>query len=291
MRVTDSISSRNLLQYIAMLNERLERASAEASSGKKLLDLHDSPSGSAEMLQLSQQLSEIDQYQSNAETSSFFLNVTDSTLNSLYNLVTSVFTRGSAAASSSNDAGTLATLASEIRAQRDQMLSLANTQVRGRYIFAGAQVTAPAYTLADDTLTYQGDMEVNKVEIGSGLQINANIPGSSVFDPVFASVTALLDAVEGGDQSAIQAALGQFSGALARLNEVRARLGVDLEELQNAVLTRQDLQSSIKVRHSTISDADIAEAITEISRARTALEATMNVGALLSRKNLMDYLG
>ncbi len=291
MRITEAITSRNILEDIALLNERLELASEQASSGTKLLSLHDSPAGSAEMVRLTQQLTQIDQYQANAETGSFFLNVTDSTLNSLFNLVTSVFTSGSAAANSINDPGTLATLASEIRSQRDQMLSLANTQAMGRYIFAGAKVTAPAYTIAGDTLTYQGDTEVNKIDIGTGLQVQENVAGSSVFDPVFASVTALLTAVEGGDPNAIQSALGQFSSALTTLNQVRARVGVDLKKLQDAETARQDWQSQIKARQSTIGDADVAAAITEMSRTQTALEAAMNIGALLGHKNLMDYLG
>ncbi len=291
MRITEAITSRNILEDIALLNERLERASEQASSGSKLLSLHDSPAGSAEMVRLTQQLAQIDQYQANAESGSFFLNVTDSTLNSLFNLVTSVFTSGSAAANSISDAGTLATLASEIRSQREQMLSLANTQAMGRYIFAGAKVTVPAYTIAGDDVTYQGDTEVNKIDIGAGLQIQENVAGSSVFDAVFARVTALLAAVEGGDQNAIQSALGQFSSALATLNQVRARVGVDLKKLQDAETARQDWQSQIKARQSTIGDADVAAAITEMSRTQTALEAAMNIGALLGRKNLMDYLG
>jgi flagellar hook-associated protein 3 FlgL len=291
MRITESISSRNILSNVSMLNERLARASEEASSGKKLLQLHDSPSGSSEMLQLSNQLSQLDQYQSNADNSSFFLNVTDSTLNSLYNLATAVFTRGSAAANSASNADTLAALAGEIRSQRDQIFSLANTQVRGRYIFAGSKVNSPAFTIAGDAVTYQGDSEVNKIDISNGLQVQENISGSSVFDPVFANVTALLTAVEGGDQAAIKSALSQFSGALSTVNQVRSRLGVDLSKLQDAVITRQGLQDNIKTRQSQISDADMVEAIAEINRTQTALQAALSVGSLLGQKSLMDYIG
>ncbi len=290
MRITDAISSRNVLENIAMLNEQLERASEQASSGKKLLQLHDSPSGSAEMLKLAQQQARIDQYQANAEGGSLFLNVTESTLNSVFNLVTSVFTRGSAAANSSNDPGTMANLASEIQSQKDQILSLANTQVRGRYIFSGSDVGVPAYAAAGGTTTYQGNTDVNRIEIGSGLSIQENIPGSSVFDSIFASVDALLTAVQGGDQDAIKAALSQFTGALNTLNQVRTRLGVDLGKLQDAQTSRQDMTTNIKDRQSVISDADVAEAIAEINRTQTALQATLNIGSLLSKKSLMDYL-
>ncbi len=290
MRITEAISSRNVLENIAMLNERLERASEQASSGKKLLQLHDSPSASAEMLKLAQQQAQIDQYQSNAENGSFFLNVTDSTLNSVFNLVTSVFTSGSSAANSSNDAGTMANLASEIQSQRDQILSLANTQIRGRYIFSGSNVGVPAFAVGGGTIAYQGNADVNQIEIGSGLSIQENVPGSSVFDQIFASVNALLTAVQGGDQDAIKAALSQFTGALNALNQVRSRVGVDLGKLQDAQTSRQDMTTNIKDRQSVISDADVAEAIAELNRTQTALQATLNVGSLLGKKSLMDYL-
>jgi flagellar hook-associated protein 3 FlgL len=290
MRITESISDRNILSNVSMLNERLARASEEASSGKKLLQLHDSPSGSSEMSQLNNQISQLDQYQSNADSSSFFLNVTDSTLNSLYNLATAVFTRGSAAANSASNGGTLATLASEIRSQRDQMFSLSNTEVRGRYIFAGSKVNAPAFTITGDTVTFQGDSEVNTIDISNGLQVQENVSGSAVFDPIFASVTSLLTAVESGDQTAIKSALSQFSSALSTINQVRSRVGVDLSKLQDAVITRQGLQDNIKARQSQIGDADMAEVISEINRAQTALQAALSVGSLLGQKSLMDYI-
>jgi flagellar hook-associated protein 3 FlgL len=291
MRITESISSRNLLSNVSMLSERMERASEEASSGKKLLQLHDSPSGSSEMLQLNNLISQLDQYKANGDDSSFFLTVADSTLSSLYNLATAVFTRGSAAANSASDADTLAALASEIRSQRDQIFSLANTQVRGRYIFAGSMVNSPAFAIAGDTVTYQGNTEVNRVDISSGLQVQENIPGSTVFDPIFASVTALLTAVEGGDQAAIKSALGQFSSALSTINQVRSGLGVDLSKLQDADVTRQGLQDNIKSRQSQVSDADMIEAIAEVNRTQTALQAALSVGSLLGQKSLMDYIG
>jgi len=184
----------------------------------------------------------------------------------------------------------LAALAGEIRSQRDQILSLANTQVRGRYIFGGSNVTSPAFAIAGDTVTYQGDSEVNRIDVSNGLQVQENIFGSTVFDPIFASVTSLLTAVAGGDQAAIKSALSQFSGALSTVNQVRSRLGVDLGKLQDAVITRQDLQGNIKTRQSQISDADMVEAIAEINRIQTALKAALSVGSLLGQKSLMDYL-
>ena len=281
MRITDAISYRNMLAGVETLNDKLEQANEQVSSGKKLLNLHDSPADSTENLQLNNQLGQLDQYQSNSDASSFYLQVTDSSLNSLYNLVTSVYSQGSAAASNFNDANTRASYAAEIRSQLGQAVSLANTQVSGRYIFAGSKVTAP----------YQGDNKVNTIDIGEGLQVHENVAGSSVFSPVFTAISGLLSAMDSGDQGAMQTALSQFSGTLATVNNVRSQLGVDLSSAQNSATARQAEQTDIQQRQATISNADMAVALTQVSQTQTALQAALSVGAVLGKQNLFDYLG
>jgi flagellar hook-associated protein 3 FlgL len=291
MRITESISYRTLLDNISMLNERLQRASEQASSGRKNSQLHDAPANNAEMLQLNRQLSDLDQYQTNADNSGFFIKVTESTLSSVYDVVAAIFSRGSAAASGVNGDVSRAAIASEIRSLRDQLFDLANTQVRGRSLFAGSLVTQPAFAIAGDTITYQGNAEVNTIDIGTNLQVQENVPGSAVLDPVFARVSSLLSAVESGDQAAMQSALGQFSGAFSTISQVRARVGVDLAKLENSESSRQDQQLYIQTRQSHIGDADMAEAIVQLNQTRTALQAALTVGSMVGQKNLFDYIG
>ena len=291
MRITDSISYRNLLDNISLLNERLAKASDQVSSGKKLLQLHDGPADSAEMVDLNGQLAQIDQYQTNADSANFYLQVSESSLNSLYDLVTAVYTRGSAAANNFNDANARTAYTAEIRSQLDQILTLSNTQVRGRSIFAGTLVTAPAFTMNGDTATYQGNDVVNTIDISDGLQVHQNIPGAAVFSPVFASVDALLAAIDSGDLAAVQTALGQFSTTLGAVNQVRSRLGVDLAKIQDAAVARQGQQADIQSRQARIGNADMAAAITQLNQLQSALNATFSVGSVLGQKNLFDYLG
>lgn len=291
MRISDMTSYRTLLDNLAMLNERAEQASEEVSSGRRLTHLHVAPADSAEMVRLNDQLSQLDQYQTNSDNSSYLLQTSESALNSVYDLVTSIYTRGSEAASGLIDANTRATLAAEIRSLRDQILSLANTEVRGRYIFAGSNVTAPAFTIAGDTAAYQGDAVINTITISDGLQVNQNIPGSAVFSPVFDTVATLLTAVDTGDQSAIKTALAQFAGTLGTVSQIRATQAVDLGKLQDSAVARQTQETNIKERQSHIGDADMAEAISRLSQTQTAMQAALTAGSLLRQRNLFDYIG
>ncbi len=291
MRTTESIGYRTLLENVNMLNNRIQHATKQASSGRKISYPHDAPADNAELMRLKRQISDLDQYQLNADNSGFYMKVAESTLNSVYDLVTAVFTRGSAAANNFQDPAARATYAAEIRSLRDQIFSLANTEARGRSLFSGSHVDAPAFTMDGDSVTYQGNTDVNTVDISGNLQVKTNIPGSTVFDPVFANVGSLLAAVESGDQAAIQEALGQFPGAFTTVSRVRAALGVDLAKLQDSDVARQEQQINIQSRQSQIGDADIAEAITQLNQARTALQAALTVGSVIGQQTLFDYMG
>jgi flagellar hook-associated protein 3 FlgL len=144
--------------------------------------------------------------------------------------------------------------------------------------------------MAGGTATYQGDNIVNTIQISDGLQAEENIPGSTVFSPVFASVESLLAAIQSGDQSAIKSSLGQFSSTLATVNQVRARLGVNLGKLQDAQTALQTQETNIKTRQSHIGDVDMAAAIYQLSQTQTALQAAEKVGSLVNLHNVFDYL-
>lgn len=291
MRIADSVGYRTLLNHLNMLNNRLEQANEQVSSGKRLTHLYVAPADSAEMVQLNDQLSQLDQYQTNADTSGYFLQVSESALNSMYDLITAIFTRGSDAANSYNDAGVRATLATEIRSQRDQILSLANTQVKGRYLFSGSQVTTVPFAISGDTVTYQGDAAINTINISNGLQVEENIPGATVFSPVFSTVEDLLAAVDSGDLDAIRSSLSQFAATLATVSQVRAHLGIDLAKLRDSAVSRQTQQTNIETRQAHVGNANMAAAITQTAQTQTALQAALTAGSMVGQKNLFDFLG
>jgi flagellar hook-associated protein 3 FlgL len=290
MRITPSITYRSFLASVEKLNWQMETASRQVSSGKKLTRLADSPSGSAELLILRKQLSDIDQYRTNADTSIFFLNTADSALSSTYDLVTTIYTRGSAAANDTNVEAREA-LATEIRFLRDQILSLANTETRGRSLFAGSAVTTEAFSIVGDTVTYQGNLEVNSIDVGKSLEIKQNIPGSSIFTPIFDAISNLLTAIDSGNSSDIQSALTQFAPALDGISRGRIQIGVDLSSLENVRTEHEAQELNIRERRSRVEDADLAEAITQLNQIQTALKAALSAQASVGQRNLFDYLG
>jgi flagellar hook-associated protein 3 FlgL len=292
MRVTQCETYRNVLSGIESLNETLSRINRQVSSGKKLGQLMDSPADSAEILSLNEQASEIDQYRSNMNTASFFLQSADSTLNEVNNLVTSIYTQGSQSASDLVNSDGRSTIADGIRKLRDQILALANTQVRGRYLFAGSNVSSTPFTISDDVVSYNGNDTVNGIAVDDGIEVSESVAGSKAFNSVFSAITTLLTAMDGNDVSNIRSALGQFSSALSDLGLARGQIGSNLSALETVTSNLSSKETSLTERKSKLEDTDMATAVVQLSQGQTAMQAAISSGgSILSQRNLFDILG
>ncbi len=292
MRVTESIAYRNFLSDLSSLNENSNKALREISSGKRLSSIRDSPSGSAYLVSIRDLESKIDQYTSNAEDGAYFLRVADSALNEVHNLITSIYTRGSQAGTETISEEARAVLAEDVRSLRDQILSLANSQARSRYIFAGSLITDVPFTIMGDSVNYQGDDDVNRVAVDEGTDVLQGVSGSTAFGSVFETIEDLLIAMDGNNLGDIQDALGHFNAVLSGLGQVRAKIGTNiglLEKIQSNLATSK---ISLKEQKSRIEDADIAASVVELNRIQTSLDAAISAGgALLGKRNLFDIIG
>jgi flagellar hook-associated protein 3 FlgL len=292
MRITQSETYRNFTSDLETLNEFYNKMSQQVSSGKRITDLSDSPAGSADLLSLTDLSADIDQYRSSTNTVSYFLGVSESALNEVNNLVTSVYSKGSEAASEVTGDEARKTLATEIRSLRDQILSLANSQEKGRHLFAGSLISAAPFFISGDTVSYVGDNDVNTVCVEEGTEVQSGVSGADAFSAVFSAIESLLSAVDANDTSAIGTALGQFKSAFSELGQARGVIGANLNVIEN-VQSRLDGQETIlKSRRSQIEDADMTGAVVQLSQAKTALQTSLTVGgSLMSQRNLFDILG
>lgn len=292
MRVTQPELCRSLLSDLGTLSQDLSKYTGQVSSGKLLNRLSDSPSGSAELVSLAKLDADIDQYISNTNIGNLYLGVADSALHEVNNLVTSIYSKGSQAASESLGDDSRAALASEIRSLRDQIVTLANTEVRGRHIFAGSEVTSAPFLLEGDSITYRGNSTVNTISVDSGLEVQMNYAGDAVLNPVFAAIDSLLTALDANDIEGAQAALSQVSPALSDLSRVRAQIGSNMGMLENMQARLESRETSVTEQRSRIEDADLVRAAVQLKQTQTALDATMTAaGSVLTQSNLFDILG
>jgi flagellar hook-associated protein 3 FlgL len=292
MRVTQLETYRNFLTNLEDLNQRLDDINNQVSSGKKLTQLKDSPAGSAQLIGLSEQASEIDQYQSNVDSGSYFLGMADSILNEVNNLTTTIFTKGSQAASESVTSSDRSTIAAEVKSLREQLVALANSQVNGRYIFAGSKTDSAPFEIAGESVEYNGDSVVNSINVDDGLQVKQSVSGAAAFSAIFSTVDSLLSNMEEDNVSGIKTALQEFSSALSQLSQARGEIGSNMSILEKIKLNLESRETSLTKQRSQVEDVNMAEAVVKLSQVQTALETALSAGGkILQQRNLFDFLG
>ncbi|HSW39678.1 MAG TPA: flagellar hook-associated protein FlgL [Acidobacteriota bacterium] len=292
MRVTQSELYRNFLADMNNINKNLADIDRQLSSGKKVNKLADSPSGSADLVVLTDKASRIDAYRSNIGVSAYYLKTAETALNETNNLVGALYALGSQAVTDTVNNEGRAAIAIELRIIMEQLLSLANSRAGDRFIFAGSQSTAAPFAVEDGAVVYKGDDRVNGVFIDDGVQVRQGVAGNEAFGAIFSTLGDLLNSLEGNDIPGIKKALEGVSSALSDLGTARGRIGVNLGLLRNQTMVLDANAVMLKERQSALEDADMLAATVRLTQLQNTLETTMAVGgAALSRKTLFDILG
>lgn len=229
MRITNNMLFNTSLANIEKQNTRLLQASGEASSGLRLQRPSDDPTGTRRVLNIRNTLSSFDQFKSQQTVLGSLLDGTDSALQETETLLLSAKGLALRGANDTLGADQRATLADEVGGLLQQAIALGNSDINGRYLFAGqandqppfsaqATVTSTVRTVAPSgTLAPLGvdDLRIN------GMSIRAT---QAADDPLStadaaASTRAVAAAINAATPSTgVQATVGNTTRALTVLN-------------------------------------------------------------------------
>src|SRR5512145_1806354 len=229
MRVTHTIVFNMTLANIQQYNARLLQTYAAASSGRRLHRPSDDPTGTRRVLDLRGALSSLEQFASQRAVTTSLLEGTDTALQNVETLLLSA--RGLALRGVNDTLGPdqRATLASEVDGLLQQAIALGNSDVNGRYLFAGQANDQPPFSVQATavstvrsatpagTLTPLGvdDLTINGVGIRATQ--TADDPLSTV--DAAASARAIAAAINAATPSTgVQATVGGTTRTLMVLN-------------------------------------------------------------------------
>ncbi len=159
------------------------RTQEQISSGKRIMTPADDPVGSVRLLQLEQQASKLDQYQSNLTAATNSLSQEEATLNSVNNILQRVREITLEAGNGALDQGGRTALAQELAEREQELFGLMNSKnARGEYLFGGYNSgEAPFEKLSDGSYDYRGDEGQRSIQIASSKLIALNDNGKSLF--------------------------------------------------------------------------------------------------------------
>jgi flagellar hook-associated protein 3 FlgL len=297
MRVNPNFNA-DMVNLLDRAQQSANTASQELSSGRRINQPSDDPAAEAAMINENSRSVAVDQYTASSDSLTDVLNTANSTLSSVTTLLQRAVTLGVEGANSTMNQSDLNSIATEVAGIQSQMLSLANTTYAGQYLFAGTATGSAPY-VADSSspnqIDYVGNSEQNKVQIGTGLSVLTNLPGSSIFSQsnanVFHALQSLVTALRSGDTSSVSTAETGVSNALTAVDAAQVFYGGTIDELNTNETYLAQEKLNISTYQNTLVSADTATAATDATEAQTALTATVAAAAQVDQQvNLLNYL-
>ena len=291
MRVTQGMIYNAANQSLSATMSAVQSATEKVTSTKQLNRPSDNPADVQSAIQLRDTLSELDQFQRNIDMATSKVNAMDGSLASAGDLLQRANELAISGGDGSMAASDRQAMAQEVSQLIESMAGDAATKVGDEYVFSGFQVNKPPYVVtAPGTVgAYQGDHGVAVARIGPGSTIQTNITGDTTFQAAFDALSQLKSDLESGNPVQPNT-LTMVQGALDGILTTRAQIGARTNRLEQASTSQGSLVTSNQALLSQLEDADMASAITELSKRQTTYQATLAVTAKVMQTSLIDYL-
>ena len=293
MRVSTNQFYRVNAEQMQSTQSKVAEIQAKLGSGKQMLHPSEDP-GKANLISgLVSAKERQEVYSKNVDAGETRLTAESAVLESMTSIMQRVT---QLAVQSSNDtlgASDRDVIATEIKALRDELLNLTNTQdLSGSYIFSGNKTGSPAFVEdASGVVNYNGDygrMEINVSDVRS---IAINTLGSELFSAAdFAALDDLVADLRANNGADVRTRLDKVNSINDRLiNSYGAMAGrLAAMESQRNVIDETTLRiDELLIREN---DLDYAEAVTDLSKESVALQALQASFAKIAQLSLFNFI-
>ncbi len=305
-------NSQTMINQIMQNQNRLQELQQQISTGNKINNIYDSPIDNSAVISLNSQLAKIESYFSTIDTTKNQLNVQDSTFSTVIDKLQrinelTVLAANGASGTTGRDAAK-----DEINQLINSVIDLANTQYDNQYIFSGAKIETPAYSMDENgNITYNGTPSTDptyqrKVEISDGIKITVNAAGDTVFgsysydeatdtstgEGLFKTLGDLSRLLEQDppDYDAIRGQLEGIQNGIDHVAEVQSVYSTYVARLDMTKSTLEEIEISATEQKANIVELDIPSAISELINQNYAYQASMQTFSMLSNNSLLNYM-
>ncbi|PGB50470.1 flagellar hook-associated protein 3 [Bacillus wiedmannii] len=269
------------------LNVQQQYHRNQVTSGKKNLFMSEDPLAASKSFAIQHSLANIEQMQKDIADSRNVLSQTENTLQSIVKSLTRVDQLTIQALNGTNSEKELKAIGAELDQLVKQVGYLANTKEQGRYLFGGDSAEKPPF--ADDG-TYQGGNEDVMWQLNDGYEIKAFRKGEDLLSPVIQTLVKMKDAMQSGDQKALQPFLEENKKNLDSVINRTTEVGSTMNTIDTfkTILSEQNL--ALQENRKEIEDVDLAVAISDLAYINATYEATLKAVSTMSKTSILDYM-
>jgi flagellar hook-associated protein 3 FlgL len=287
----------NMLAAIQQSEVSLNTALQQVSTGKSVNVPSDNPAAAADMVQNTIETADVDQYTQNVSSVLSTVQTADSALSSVVTSLTQAVSLGTEGANGTNTAANQQAIATQVQGLLSSVVSQANLSYQGAYLFGGTASTTTPYTADPSSpsgYTYNGNNDVNSIQVGDQLNVQVNVPGSQIFSNssanVLGSLSSLVTALQSGNTTAIGTATAAVSSALNYVSQQRVIYGNTESQLNSQETYLQQETVNLSSQATSLIGVDEAKAATNLSQAETDNNAALAAAAKVLPNTLLNYL-
>lgn len=294
MRVTTKMQFEQLGLQGQSLRGDAARSRAEIASGKKVMDFGTDAAAARRVMIREGMLREIDSRRTVTNEANLLLSQQDATLSDIANVGRRLYEMTIQFSNDSYTGEDRDRAIDEVAHLRERLVELGNTQSQGRYVFGGLATASPPF---DATGAYSGDTLSLRLPVGDGATVEATLAGGAPFIDAAtgANIFDTLDALEaalGNDDSAqVGALVDQSQANNETVFGAMQLVGHRMERVEDVEVALDNVELSTASALSSDLDTDITEAIIDLRKSETALEAALRMTAQVEQLNLMNFVG
>jgi len=301
LRITQQSISRSTLSDINSNLRRMQDIQEKLSSGKQVNRPSDDPSATRKIMGLKTNDLQMQQFLGNTETALENMKYTSDSLGSIQELLSKVQSLAVQASDDSLGSAERRAIASEINQLTESVIQFSNTtDSSGRYVFSGTKTETLPFAATRDNMgnitavSYNGNNEAVKYQIGSRTQMQVNLPGGAFFqdNQFFSTLISMRDSLNAQtfDNNAflqlrqtLDMASDTLSTKITEFGAKQNRLEINTSRLEAARLSLKEMLSSAE-------DADTASLIMELKQQESVLQASLDVGGRIIQPTLLNFL-
>ncbi|MFJ4219514.1 flagellin [Curtobacterium luteum] len=289
-RVTTQMSMAAASARLQAGAAKVAQLTDQATTLKNISRPSDDPIGTGTSMQVRKEQAANAQYARNADDAVGWLATTDSTLTSVYSVLTNIRDLTVQAANSGTMSDTdRDAFVTEFRSLKSDLEARANATYGTRSVFAGASTASAAYDPASGFAT--SGTAVSR-RLGDDATVRVDTPGAAVFGSGSTSVFAVIDSIVSDLQNGVNVnpRLNDVDGALDTVRAAQADVGVRHATALSAQDSLKTASVALEGRRSDVEDKDLAKAVLDLQVQQTNYQAALAVTAKVLQPTLMDYL-
>lgn len=302
MKISTSFLFDRATSRMSTIQNKLATTQAQLSVSKQVLSPSDAPDQAAAIQRLKGEVQRQESHSTLLKSALNRYQAEETALGSANDILIRLKELGIQAANDTLGPDDRKTIATEMKALRDQLLSLGNSRDdSGNYLFSGTRVKTPAFSeVSNGSVNYNGDQTQTRIPAGVERTVQYTRAGTDVFQRVvrpdgastsfFDALDQMITAVNHSETASIQQGNADLAQMHNALTLSLAQTGSDQKVVQSQLDVLDETSLRLKSSLSDIEDLDYAEAVTRMNKEMMALQAAMGSFSKISGLSLFDYI-